>query len=351
MYSTADFEAKAMAKLQSPVKEFFEGGGGGPKTAAANTNDFGKCRLLPKVLVDVSRRDMTTTLLNGKVALDCPIGISPICYQRLLHPDGEKAAAKGAQQSGAVFVLSTCASFGMEDVAEAAPDAVKWLQVYVCKDRSLTEASVKRAEKAGFSALVLTVDNPIMGDMILALEREGTFPLDSTLPVIYRNRGQSGLGCSIFDESFSWNDLDWLKSITDLPIILKGVIRPDDAKKAASHGFAAVIVSNHGGNFLNDVSSTIEALPAVVEAVKGTQCEIFMDGGIRRGTDVLKALALGAKMVFMGRPAIWGLASNGSEGVKSVVNLVKKELDCCMALTGCTSIESVDPSIVQIKKY
>ncbi|XP_021935507.1 peroxisomal (S)-2-hydroxy-acid oxidase GLO5 isoform X2 [Zootermopsis nevadensis] len=302
---------------------------------------------------DVSCRDQSTTVLGTKVAM--PIGIAPTAMQRMAHPDGECGNARAVGAMGGVFILSTLSTSSIEEVGAAAPNTVKWFQLYIYNDRDVTRKLVKRAEQTNFRALVLTVDAPVFGIRIADIRNKFTLPPHLSLANFegikatgVKSESDSGINeyvKKLFDQSVTWDDVRWLKSITQLPLILKGILTADDAAIAAGLGVAAILVSNHGARQVDFTPASIEVLPEIVKAVNG-QCEVYLDGGIRQGTDVFKALALGAKMVFMGRPALWGLACGGEDGVKSILSIIKNELDSVMGLTGCATLEDIKKEMV-----
>jgi len=355
--SLDDLESVAVKVLPKNALDYFRSGAEDMVTLKDNREAFKRYRLNPPMMTDVSTRSLETTVLGEKVSM--PVGIAPTAMQRMAHPQGECATAAAAQKAGALFILSTISTSSIEEVAAAAPDALKWFQLYIYKDRKVTEKLVKRAEKAGFKAIVLTVDAPYFGRRLPDIRNKFELPGHLTMANFSssageeastateaKSKGGSGINeyvSSLFDQSLTWADVDWLKSITNLPLVLKGILRADDALTAISHGADAIIVSNHGARQLDGVLATIDALPSIVEAVSasGKKCEVYMDGGIRKGTDVLKALAMGARMVFTGRPAVWGLATAGQKGVEKMLQIMRDELDNCMALSGCTSVDDI----------
>jgi 4-hydroxymandelate oxidase len=306
------------------------------------------------MLVDVSQRDLSTTLLGQSLPL--PILIAPMAFQCLAHPDGEIATAKAAAKLGSVMVLSTLATTSMEEVARVRNQAPQWFQLYVHRDRGLTRALVERAYAAGFQALCLTVDAPVLGKRERDTRNQFVLPSGielanfSTLTdlEIPFKPGESGLFAYVleqFNPALTWADLEWLQSLSPLPLVVKGILRGDDALRAVEHGAKAVIVSNHGGRQLDGAIASIDALSKVVATV-GDKADVLVDGGIRRGTDILKALALGAKAVLLGRPVLWGLAVGGETGVQQVIELLRDELDLAMALSGCAKLRDIDSSLV-----
>ncbi|KAJ8960748.1 hypothetical protein NQ318_020041 [Aromia moschata] len=282
--------------------------------------------------------------------------------QRMAHPDGECANARAAQATGTIFTLSTIATSSIEEVAEAAPDCLKWFQLYIYKDREVTKSLVKRAEKAGFKVLVLTVDAPMFGLRLTDIKNKFTLPPhlrlanfqgDKSTDIHKNNEDGSGLNAyvnSLFDASVQWSDIDWLKSLTTLPIVLKGILTAQDAVQGVEAGAKGIWVSNHGARQVDGTPASIEALPEIVKAV-GHKAEIYLDGGIRDGTDVFKALAMGARMVFMGRPALWGLAHSGEEGVKKVLDIIRTEFDHTLGLSGCAKVSDIRPCMVVHESY
>jgi 4-hydroxymandelate oxidase len=346
-----DFERAARARLPRTAWDYFRSGAGEERTLRRNRTAFARYQIWPRVLVDVSARDLSTTVLGQRVPF--PILIAPTAYHCLAHPDGELATARAAAGLETVYVVSTLATRSLEEVAQAAPSterAPKWLQLYVQKDRGLTRAIVERAVAVGHTALVLTVDTPILGRR-LRDERNG-FGLPAGMRMANLDAGgDPGASTTLADHvarrhdaSFCWRDLEWLRSLAALPIVLKGILRADDARRAVDSGVAGIVVSNHGARQLDGVPSTIEALPGVVEAVGG-RAEVLLDGGVRWGTDVLKALGLGARAVLVGRPVLWGLAVGGEAGVRRVLELLRDELSSAMALGGCTDLDSIEGTI------
>ncbi|TRY75587.1 hypothetical protein TCAL_00529 [Tigriopus californicus] len=356
MTCLADFEDHAYQILPRNALDYYRSGADHMQTLKDNRRAYQRYRISPKMLVDVSKRDLSTRIMGKRV--EFPIGIAPTAMQRMAHPDGECASARAAQELGTIFIMSTLSTSSIEEVAQAAPQATKWFQLYIYKDREVTKKLVLRAEKAGFKALVLTVDAPYFGRRLADVRNQ--FELPSHLRManfvglgdLETKAGQSGGGsginnyvASLFDQSLSWQDVAWLKSFSQLPIILKGILRADDALTGIQYGASAIIVSNHGARQLDGVLATIDVLSSIKEAV-GDRCELYLDGGVTQGTDVLKALALGAKMVFLGRPVIWGLAHSGQSGVEQTLRLIKGELDSAMALSGCTTLKSVYQDLV-----
>jgi len=345
-----EFEQEARGILPQLAYDYFRSGADAERTLQRNRAAFDDYEIWPRILRDVSRLELRLELLG--LQLPMPILIAPTAYQRLAHPDGELAMAKGAAAVGALMVVSTLATTTLEQVA-AASAGPKWFQLYIHRDRELTRSLVERAQAAGYAALVLTVDTPLLGRR-LADERNGfALPAGLTMANLAEAPSSPLAGSALasycaarHDASLTWKDLDWLRSLTTLPILLKGVLRGDDAARAVEQGVAGVIVSNHGGRQLDGTPATLDALPEVCAAVAG-RCPVLLDGGVRWGTDVLKALGRGATAVLVGRPALWGLAVGGSEGVARVLTLLRGELERAMALAGCPALAALDRDLIR----
>jgi isopentenyl diphosphate isomerase/L-lactate dehydrogenase-like FMN-dependent dehydrogenase len=330
-----DYERLAEQKLDANAHAYFAGGAGDEVTLRDNLAAFERRKLRPRILVDVRSVSTATTVLGTEVAV--PILIAPLAMQRMAHPDGELATARAAAAAGTVMCLSSAATVRLAELAQAAPAARHWFQVYVWSDRSLTERLIAEAVDNDFSALVLTVDTPYIG------RRERDIRVDFKVPEHLTVSGDLfGHG---FESGLSWRDLEWLAGY-GLPVVVKGLLTAEDAQLACEHGAAAVVVSNHGGRQLDGVSASLDALEEVVDAVAG-RAEVFLDGGVRRGTDVLKALALGARAVLIGRAMLWGLAAAGEEGVADVMRLLRDEVELGLALLGCASPADVSRAHVQ----
>ena len=324
-----DYERLAEERLDANAGAYFAGGAGDEVTLRDNLAAFERRRLRPRVLVDVRVVTTATTVLGTDVAL--PVLIAPLALQGLAHPDGELATARAAAAAGTIMCLSSAATSSPAEVAAAAPDAPCWFQVYVWTPRTLTEAAIDQAVEHGYSALVLTVDVPYLG------RRERDIRVDFKVPEHLTVQGDLFGGG--FDAGVSWRDLEWLAGY-GLPVVVKGILTGEDARLACEHGAAAVVVSNHGGRQLDGVPASLDVLEEVVAAVDG-RAEVLLDGGVRRGTDVLKALALGARSVLIGRAMVWGLAAAGEEGVRDVLRLLRDEIELGLALLGCRSPEEV----------
>ncbi len=348
-----DFEALAKEKLPAMVYDYYASGAEDEITVHDNHAAYSRIRLKFRVLVDVSRRDLSTTVLGQQISM--PLLIAPTAFQCMAHPEGEVATARAAGAAGTIMILSTLSNSAVEDVANAANGSV-WFQLYVYKDRGVTKNLLQRVRAAGCKAIVLTVDAPILGrrerDIRNRFELPSNLSVKNLMPVgleqLPKGAEDSGLAAyieSVIDPSLTWKDVDWLCSITDLPVLIKGLVHPEDALRALEHGASGIIVSNHGGRQLDTSLASIEALPEIVEAIGG-KIDVLIDGGVRRGTDVLKAIALGAKAVSIGRPILWGLAVEGEPGVRNVLSLLRNELDVAMALCGCTRIDEINRHLI-----
>jgi 4-hydroxymandelate oxidase len=349
-----ELEALAAARLDPAAYDYYRGGAGDEQTLRENEAAWARLRLRPRALVDVARVDVATTILGAPAAM--PVLVAPLAYQRLADPEGECATARAAAAAGAIMAVSTLATTSLEDVAAAAPGAARWFQLYVFRDRGLSASLCARAEAAGYGAVVLTVDTPRLGRRERDLRNGFGLPphlVNANFEgAIARGSAAAGggsglarLGDAHLDDSLDWGAVAWLRAQTRLPVVIKGVVRADDARLAVEHGASAVVVSNHGGRQLDGSIATAEALPEVVEAVDG-RCEVYVDGGIRRGVDVLRALALGARGVLIGRPVLWGLAAAGEAGVARVLGLLRAELELALALAGAPSVAQVDRTLV-----
>jgi 4-hydroxymandelate oxidase len=352
-----ELEALARERLEQGAFEYIAGGADDEVTIRRNREDFASIGLRPRYLVDVSHIDTATTVLGNPLSF--PVMLAPTAGHKLCCTEGEVATARAAASAGVIQVLSTLSTTRMEEVAEAT-DAPKWFQLYIYKDRGVTRHLVERAEAAGFKALCVTVDVPAIGNR--ERDRRNMFAFPPELPLanlidvqlenmpvgVVGAASESGLGAYIaskWDPSLTWADIDWIRSITRLPVAIKGILTAEDALLAAEHGVTSVVVSNHGGRQLDGAPSGIAALPEVAEAV-GDRLEVLVDGGFRRGTDVLKALALGARAVLIGRPYMYALAVGGEEAMTAMLAILRQELVNAMALTGRTSIGQIDRSLL-----
>jgi isopentenyl diphosphate isomerase/L-lactate dehydrogenase-like FMN-dependent dehydrogenase len=345
--NVADFEAFARERLDPGVYDYIAGGAGDEHTLRENRAAFERWELRPRVLVDISGVSTATTVLGTEVAL--PVLVAPTAFQRLAHPEGELATVRAAAATGTIMSLSTLSSVTPAEVAAAAPEAPKWFQLYWSRDRGFTQELVETAADSGFTALVLTVDLPVAGRRERDVRAAFTLPDDLRLPNIPEElRGDDFHTAlqAVVDDTLTWRDLEWLRSICSLPLVVKGILTSEDAQLAAEHGAAAVVVSNHGGRQLDGVPPTLDVLPEVVEAV-GERVEVLLDGGIRRGVDVLKALALGARATLSARSVLWGLAAGGEEGATRVLELLQREIELGLKLLGCPSPADVTPGHVR----
>ncbi len=335
-----DYERLAEDKLDPGAFGYFAGGAGDEWTLRENLAAFNRYVLRPRMLVDVSTVTTATSVVGTDVSM--PLLVAPMAIQRAAHREGEAAMARGAAAAGTVMCLSTVATATIEEVAAAAPEGKRWFQLYWGINRDQVRDMVERAAAAGYSALVLTVDLPSLGRRERDLRTSFELPEEIPVPAFaaFAETYEGPLTPDqinwLVDSSLTWRDLEWLRSVSSLPLVIKGVLTPEDALLAAEHGAAAVVVSNHGGRQLDGVAASLDALPEVVEAV-GDRVEVLMDGGVRRGTDVVKALALGAQAVLVGRPVVWGLAVAGEDGVRRVLELLGAEVALALKLVGCAS--------------
>lgn len=337
--SLGDYELAAHARLTEQAWAYFSGGSGDEITLRRNREALDAVQLMPRVLVDVENIDTTTSLLGH--ALKHPILLAPTSSHVLAHPDAEVATVKGAGMAGAIMVASTVSNRSIEEICAAASGPV-WFQLYLLDDRVQAAAMIRRAEAAGARALVVTADNPFAYARNREERQRGKMPLIpfGNLGIVAEPGGRISSR-----RRFKWDDLAWLKSITGLPIVLKGILNPDDADEAVRRGVAAIVVSNHGGRVLDTLPSTIEALPGVCRRI-ARRVPVLFDGGVRRGTDVLKALAIGADAVLIGRPTVFGLAVGGPEGVRDVVGILCKELEGAMAMSGRRRLSDIDATVL-----
>jgi 4-hydroxymandelate oxidase len=344
------YEDRAAKLLPRSVYDYYAGGADDETTLAANRAAFGDFALRPRVLVDVSEVDARVHLFGDDVAF--PVLLAPTAFQRLAHRDGELASGRAAAALHSIMIASTLATHSVEDIA--ATGARLWFQLYVFRDRGITTELVRRAEAAGCRALVLTTSVPVQGNRERDAHNQFRLPAGTEMANFRGMRqatfppaadGGSGLMAFIsaeFDPTLTWDALDWLRSITSLPILLKGVMHPADARLAVEHGADGIIVSNHGGRQLDTAMATLHALPDVAAAVAG-RVPVLVDGGVRRGTDVVKALLLGARAVLIGRPCLWGLAMDGQAGVEQVLRSLRDETRRTLALMGAPAISALEP--------
>jgi 4-hydroxymandelate oxidase len=348
-----EYEEAASALLPRMAFDYIARGSGDEVTLRANREAFSRWSILPRVLRGVTSPDLHATVLGRRI--DLPVLLAPVGFHRLVHDEGEKASARAARVAGTIFIASTGSTCAMEEVApQAGP---WWFQLYVFRDRDITRELVRRAERLGAEALVVTVDTPVAGRREADERNRFALPEGVTwanftdvgpefMTEIPEGSSLTAYIAGSFESALSWADFDWLVSITSLPLILKGILHPDDARMAVEHGARGIVVSNHGGRQLDSAIASLDAFPAVAEAV-GDRAEVLLDGGVRRGTDVIKALALGAKAVLIGRPYIWGLAVAGEDGVRRVLDLLATELVRDLTLCGIGSIQEMDTSLLR----
>ena len=352
--NVSEYEALARDALPQPEFDFLSGGACDELTLRRNVAAFQQMLLLPRMLRDVTQRELSTTHLGESASL--PIVLAPVGCLAFFHAEAETAVARAAAAAGIIYTLSSGPSYSLEQVAAAA-SGVRWFQLYALRDKEVTRALVQRAEKAGYKALCLTVDSPVSGKRDRNLRNQ--FVSDrrqlhqvlvnigfDQLSVDLSNHELQSFAIEQMGAALTWETVDWLRSITRLPLLLKGILRRDDALQAVDHGVAGIVVSNHGGRQLDGSPATVEVLEEIVQAVEN-KLEVFIDGGIRRGTDVLKALALGAKAVMIGRPYVWALAAAGESGVSHVIEMLRDELDRALAMSDCSQPSEVDRDLVR----
>jgi 4-hydroxymandelate oxidase len=347
LISLADYERAARDLIDPAAFGYYVGGAGDEITLHDNLSAWRRVAIRPRVLVGVGHRDCTVTLL-GKPRPH-PLIIAPMAVQRLAHPEGEIATARAAAATDTIMCLSTLGTTSVAALAAAVPDVPRWFQLYVFSDRGLTRELIEQAVEHGYEALVVTVDLPVLGwrerDLRSGVRSSESHPVAQADVVEGAGPISSDGIASLLDPNLTWSDIEAFASDTSLPVIVKGILTAEDARLAAEHGAAGVVVSNHGGRQLDTVPAGADALPAVADAVADT-IDVLVDGGIRRGTDVVKALALGARAVMVGRPLVWGLAVDGAEGARSVLEILLAELDGALALTGAPRAAELDRSFV-----
>ena len=339
LVNVADFERRAAELLEPGVHGYYAGGAGDERTLRDNVEAFARWQLRPRVLVDVSGVSAATTVLGAPVSM--PLLVAPTALHRLAHPDGEPAMARAAAAAGTIFTLSTLATSRPREVVAASPAAPRWFQLYVLRDRGVSRALMDEAVECGFDAIVLTVDAPRAGRRERDLRTGFAVPEDAEMPAIRAAVGAPTCPTpveffSLVDESLTWSELERLAGECSLPVVVKGIHTAEDAELAVDHGAAGVVVSNHGGRQLDGVPAALDMLPEVGEAV-GDRAEVLMDGGVRRGTDVLIALALGARAVLVGRPMLWGLACGGEAGARRVLEILQDEVELGLTLLGAAT--------------
>ena len=355
--AVAELEARAREAMDERAANYVFAGAGSEETMRANREAFDRRRIVPRMLRDVAERDLSTTVLG--TPMPAPLMLAPIGVQAIVHEQGELATARAAAALGLPTIASTAAHFSLEEIAEAAGEGPRWFQLYWPNDRALAESIVKRAERAGYQAIVLTVDTFVPGWKSRDLQ-QAWLPFLNGMGVanyfhdpVFRAalekppEEDQGAATGHFltvqaNPSLTWDDLDWLRDLTSLPIVVKGIQHVDDAREAARRGLDGIVVSNHGGRQVDGAIGSLDALPPIAEAV-GDDLAVLFDSGVRSGADVVKALALGADAVLIGRPYLWGLALEGQRGVETVLKMVLAELDLTMALCGYTSPDRLGP--------
>ena len=349
--SLEELEREARLVIGEMAYAYFAGGADDERLLTGNVEAWGHWQLHPRVLAGVSSVSTATTVLGSPVA--SPVGIAPTAIQGLAHPEGEVATARGAAAAGALLILSSLATCPLEDVAAAAPDAVRWMQIYVLRDRARTVDLVARTVAAGYRALVLTVDAPVSGLRLREWRTGVHLPDDLALPNLAgdstssaREGGFMAVVTNEFEPALTLDDIEWLGGLSELPVVVKGVQRADDAVRCVDAGAVGVVVSNHGARQLADAPATADILGEVVDAVGG-RAEVYVDGGVRRAPDVAKALALGARAVLVGRPSLWALATGGADGVAALLGWFESELRRAMALCGAATVDGLDRSLVR----
>jgi 4-hydroxymandelate oxidase len=326
-----DYEPVARSKLPADVYDYYAGGAGDERTLAENLRAFDRWVIRPRFLRGAGTPDPSTRILDTRIEL--PVLVAPWAYQRRAHPDGERATARAAQKAGTIAVISSTAVDDLEGIA-AASSAPKWWQLYLFTDVGRSAEMLRRAAESGFRAICWTVDFPVAG--LRHRDTRSGFVMPVGIP------GDE----TVYEPNLTWDHLPFIRDhASGLPVLVKGILTAEDAVLAVDHGADGVVVSNHGGRQLDSCPAGLDALPEVIEAVQG-QIPVLMDGGVRRGTDVLKALALGAAAVLVGRPAVWGLAAEGEAGVTGVLDILRAEFENAMALTGCARVGEIGPELV-----
>ncbi len=349
-----DFEAEAARRLPADVLDYYAGGALDEVTLRENRAAYDRIPLYYRVLAGVRPRELATTVLGERVAV--PILVAPTAFHRMAHADGELATARASARANTLMVVSTLSNTGVEEIADASSGPL-WFQLYIYKDREATRDLVARVEKTRCRAVVLTVDAPLLGPRERDVRNRFALPEGLTVKNL-AGAGQGTVSQELFgsglakyvstfiDPAISWRDVEWLQGITHLPIVIKGIVRANDARRAVEMGVKGIVVSNHGGRQLDTSPATIDALPHVVKAAGG-RAEVYVDGGIRRGVDVVKALARGARAVFVGRPVLWGLAVDGEAGVARVLEILRAEFDLAMGLCGASTLDEIDGTLLR----
>ncbi|XP_037522362.1 L-lactate oxidase isoform X2 [Rhipicephalus sanguineus] len=352
-----DIERLGEANLDDATRSYIASGAGRGQTLKENTNAFMRLRFRPRSLVDVSKIHTATTVLGRKISF--PLGFSPSAAHMIAHEDGEFGTARAAQDAGTVMVVSAMSTASIEDIRASAPGCLLWQQMYIFRNRSLTESMIRRAEHQGIAAIVVTVDSPVYGQAIFINKNMFVLPrglrfanLEASWPgrsFTFDPSKEGSIG-HLLSSSVTWEDFRWLRSITTLPLVAKGILTAESALAAYENGASAVVVSNHGGRLLDGNRATIEVLPEVVAAV-GDRMEIYLDGGVRSGADAVKAVSFGARAVFVGRPALWGLAYNGKHGVDKVLEIFRSEFNHTIQLLGVPDAKNLGTDFVVREPY
>jgi len=354
--NVSEYERYAKNNMPRNAHDYYASGSNDMITLRENRAAYSRLRLMPRILHDVSSVDTTTSILGDKVS--SPLCIAPTAMQQMAHPDGECATSRAAARNDTLMTLSSWSTIPLEEVAAAAPNGTRWFQLYVYKDREVTLQLIKRAERAGYKAIALTVDTPILGRRENDIKNKFTLPSHLTMgnfkninqgTNVKDDKGGSGLASyvsKLIDQTLTWKDVHWVRKNTTMKIVVKGVMTAEDAITSLKNGVDGIWVSNHGARQLDTTPATIEVLPDIIKAVRG-KCEVYIDGGVMRGTDIFKAVALGARGVFIGRPVVWGLAHNGEEGVNNVLKLLNDEFVLAMKLAGVSKLADMKPSYVK----
>ncbi|KAK1167910.1 hydroxyacid oxidase 2-like isoform X2 [Acipenser oxyrinchus oxyrinchus] len=353
MVCLTDFEEYAKEHLPKATWDYYAAGADECCTRDDNLLAYKRIRLRPRMLRDVSVSDTRTTVLGTEISF--PVGIAPTAFHCLAWHEGEISTAKATEAVNTCYITSTYSTCSVEEIVEAAPNGYRWFQLYVYRNRKVSEQIVHRVEALGYKALVLTVDVPYTGKRRNDLRNQFRLPPHLKVKnfdgVFEENNGpeEYGIPANTLDPSISWKDIYWLQSLTRLPIVIKGILTKEDAELAVEHGVQGIIVSNHGGRQLDGGPATIDALAEIVDTVQG-RIEVYLDGGVRTGSDVLKAIAVGAKCVFIGRPVVWGLAYKGEEGVREILQILNDEFRLSMALAGCRNVSEINRNLIQFSK-
>ncbi|KAJ2158990.1 Hydroxyacid oxidase 1 [Coemansia sp. RSA 552] len=369
--SLDDFEQHAERSLDRNALDYYRSGAQDMITVRENQRAFDRIIVRPRILRDVSRLDTSTSVQGQEIS--SPICIAPTAMQRMAHPDGECATARAAQRKNTCMVLSSWSTTSIEDVAQSmvpGKNTPKWMQLYIYKDRVATRKLIERAQDSGYTAIALTVDTPFLGRRLADIRNKFKLPPHLTM-ANFSDQGKQKVGgqqqdgpqstaenlsglatyvASQIDPTLSWDHVAWVKSVSKIPVLVKGVLTAEDARLAVEAGVDGIIVSNHGGRQMDTAPATIDVLEEVCQAVDG-RIEVYLDGGVRRGTDVFKALALGAKAVFLGRPALWALHYNGEDGVVEMLDMINEEFRLAMALAGCVKVSDINRKHVRMAPH